>query len=242
MPSKRIQRTGQLLFASLTAVILLACQASSHSPGSSLPPLHVRRLQSVGYDLVNAYVFAPYCYSCHTGAQRPNLSNFSSVMNELGSIEYTCLQTTNPGKMMPKRRRGGLPLEQKKLLRLWINQGAPKAETKISDNRGAGRGSTITFKEVYSQVLERSCTRCHKAGNKWKLKNYADIAAVRAQFKKIVFTTSMDYMPPKHDPPKPPLPKRWMENTALTPGVNRHILTKIQKAIFHKWIEEGMPE
>ena len=242
MPSKKNQQRARLIIAALTAATLLACQASSHGPGSSLPPLHVSRLQSVGYDLVNAYVFAPYCYSCHTGAQKPNLSNFSSVMNELGSVEYTCLQTKNPRKMMPKHRQGGLPPEQRKLLRLWIDQGAPKKEVKISNNNGTRHGSSITFKEVYSQVFQRSCTRCHKAGNKWKLKNYSDLAAVRAQFKKIVFTTSMDYMPPKHDPPKPPLPKRWMENDALTPGVNRHILTTIQKAILHKWIEAGMPE
>lgn len=233
---------AKLMLAAMMSVIafsLVACQSSTHSPGSSLPILHVERLQSVGYDMVDAYVFQPYCMSCHDGNTKPNLSSYSLVMQKIGAIDYTCLGTTDFTKIMPKNRSGGLPPEQKKLLQLWIDMGAPEASTRIN-NGGGTPGKTVTFKQVYAQVFERSCTRCHKAKNHWKLKDYSDIAMVRKQIRGIVFTIAMQYMPPKDKPPVP-LPKHWMEDDALKPGINKNLLNSQQKTLLLEWVKLGMP-
>lgn len=246
-----LRSVGGLIIVSGAIITVVGCQPAKHNQGASLPPLDVAKLQRVGFDLVNAYVFQPYCISCHNGQHRPNLSNYALISKQIGAIENRCFTTTNPKRLMPKGRKGGLPTESAQLLKLWIDQGAPDAPARViheqnnsggSQPAGGGPNKFVTFQQVFKQVIQRNCTPCHKPQNKWKLKDYNDINAVRKQIRGILLTTTLDYMPPKKHPPKPPLPKHWMENLAATPGVNEKALSESQLELLREWVLSGMPK
>ena len=235
-----MKRFATLIFLLAVIVIsfVLAELQSCH-----LDPVGIDKLKAVCFNTEILPIFKNSCgiSGCHDGVNRKVFvaTSYESIMKDVkpgnakGSLVYKVLGRAY-GKIMPPNRQ--LPIEQRMLIEIWIQQGAQNTTCDTAQIPGPGpvtNKDTICFTQNILPILTSSCgiTGCHDAASHrggYVLINYTtltqhqgDIVPFNPNSSHIyqVTTTGGEegIMPP---PPKSPL-------------------TSQQTETFRKWIAQG---
>ena len=182
---------------------------------------------SLSYAKINDLVLAPRCLGCHSGTSQPLLTNYSQVFAKKEKI----FEETIASNKMPK----GKPLTngQYNALKAWLEAGAPENADVVQNPPEAppskeGLVRLVTWEQVRTKVIEKSCTSCHYAGNTSGISSYEDYETVKATVGTIFYTVAIQ-------PVMPPAPNDWPEDQ---PNPNQ--LTRDQKDLISAWIVDGM--
>lgn len=177
-----------------------------------------QNIGDVDYEMVKNFVLSSQCLSCHSNASGNkgglNLENYQSIRNVMNKIIYRSLEK----KDMPTR---GLPEAEFKILKTWIDQGAPE---KVIAGRqkpvGESEAGIVDFEKIQIQIIGPKCLDCHGSKNPLANLDLTSIQVIRANATQI-----FDRMFVKADMPMSPYP----------------VLTPVERRIFLKWIDMGMP-
>lgn len=172
----------------------------------------------VDYEMVKNFVLSSQCLSCHSNLSGNkgglNLESYQAVRGALNKVIYRSLEK----KDMPTR---GLPEAELRVLKAWIEQGAPE---KVIAGRqkpvGESESGVIDFQRIQLQIMAPKCLDCHGPKDPIANLDLTSIQIVRSNITQI-----FDRMFIKGDMPMSPYP-------TLTPSERR---------VFLKWIDMGMP-
>ena len=178
-----------------------------------------------GFVQIQTRVFRPYCLSCHSGSQEPNLLTYEEVKKSLGKInDRAVVQGT-----MPKAQ--SLPDAERQLLKVWIESGAPEqppvagtpaTPTQPGEVLDTGQGidtsgvdpADLRWNRVSVQIFQASCLGCHSGNQAPDLRTYENVKANLAIIGNEIFSKQM--------PPRGPIALKEM-------------------ALLKAWIDQGAP-
>jgi hypothetical protein len=235
------------LLISAAILLFLGCGAPEHSVPVNQPPVEepVEKLTFVSYELIRVKVLRPYCLSCHSGKEKPDLRSYELVKEKLPAIRHSVFELADgEKKKMPPANRQHLSANAKNILKTWLDLDGPEAITAVGDviNEPPADPMDVSWSQVKREVFDKSCNRCHSAGNDWNAIDYTKVGEVKNVFNTIMtFVLFGNTMPPRQDPPKP-LPADWLDNEAIREDPNPNVISNEQKLLLYKWFLNGLTE
>jgi uncharacterized membrane protein len=178
-------------------------------------------LEQLDYAAVQKSVIGPRCLSCHSnqvGNQGGvNLESYKAMRALLNRVAYRALERQDMPPREPMSER------EKRVLRSWIENGAPESITGpvAKPDPQIDQGPTDWAKIQTKIFGPRKCLDCHSGKEPQAGLDLSDILQVRAKagaiFERVIV---------KQDMPLPPLP-------SVSPRERRVLL---------QWFDLGMPE
>ncbi|MGZ3796234.1 MAG: c-type cytochrome domain-containing protein [Pseudobdellovibrionaceae bacterium] len=168
--------------AFVSIFFLLAC--NSYKSKVNGEPQEDITPASINYAFVNAKVFQPKCFKCHSlaGGNKGdvNLETYENVLAKLGDIQN---EVFVEGSMPPAEAGGPLGEYEKNVLKMWIDAGtprtagegpaplpapspAPKPTDPVTPPVNDPEVIGANWNEISKKVFEPKCIKCHQAGEK----------------------------------------------------------------------------
>lgn len=173
----------------------------------------------VDFSLLQSSVIGPRCYGCHTDATGNqggvNLERYKTVRAALSRVAYRSLERRD----MPP---SGLSEPEMKLLRSWIEAGAPEKISGVAQkpDPNLDRGPN-DWTKIRDHVFKAKCLACHSGENPDGDLDLSSLPQVRAHaaviFERVIVTQDM---------PLAPYP----------------VMTPKERRVLLQWFDSGMPE
>lgn len=174
-------------------------------------------LEGLDFKAIQTAVIGPRCLGCHSSAGGSqgglNIETYALVKSHLRRVAYRALEKRD----MPA---GGLSESQGRLLRAWVDAGAPEfarqgPAEKPETDLGAG------WETIRDKVFGAKCMDCHGPANPGGGLDLTSLAMVRAKAA-VIF----DRVIIRQDMPVNPYPT----------------LNDRERGALLKWFDQGMPE
>lgn len=177
---------------------------------------------------VHSLVLEPKCASCHGSGTRLNLNSYSDTRLNLRAIERTVFIE----RSMP--RGGRLNSEQERILRAWIDAGAPELP-RIPEPDIPLVPLEPTYASIRARIFAPKCGSCHSPDG---------------EAKDIPFLDYKEMMESPHDLVIPGNVREsgvWIsisrtDRKRMPPPENAAPLTEEELEAIKRWIESGAPE
>jgi uncharacterized membrane protein len=141
---------------------MMGIKGTDTPPGNQEKP-SPEMLSKISFSDVMTEVFQPKCITCHGSSGGVSLVDFQSARQFLKEIEQAALIENR----MPKSPVSPLTDRERLILRAWIDAGAPERPA-VGEPKPLPPEPVLeaTFDSIRSQILEKKCVLCHKAGGK----------------------------------------------------------------------------
>lgn len=143
----------------LTAFALSGCSYSISKTNGDMIPASGQGMLS--FATVNRYILQPKCVSCHGTQGGVRLENYGDFLTNRNAIEKTVFQTGT----MPKAPVSALSQTQLKLLRDWLDAGAPEIGSGAQMPQPEEPPLEPTFISIKTRIFEAKCFVCHSVGS-----------------------------------------------------------------------------
>jgi mono/diheme cytochrome c family protein len=185
--------------------------------------------ESISFETVNQKIFKTNCTTCHASQRLPILNSYEDYKTHLGQVEKHTLII----KDMPPR--GPLSLKDQRLLKQWIDQGAPFEGAPLIEEPLPVQNpkAPVYWSEINEKIFVKNCNSCHYSGNKLgedgdSLSLFADLEQVRSTMGTIYYATVIAAV-------MPPIQKDAKEG-----DLNLNQLSDSEKELLSRWIIQGM--
>lgn len=207
----------------LLAIFLVGgCDYNHQKGGATLAPVKpvpTEKLDNPDYETVFALVLKDQCVRCHSAAGGLkgdfDMEGYEKVKAEIRNISNRVFVDQD----MPPR--GSLTSDQKKILKLWIDNGAPLKTGCDPENDPEFKCTPFVWSNISTKILLPKCAECHQGEAPEGGFNVTALAEVRSKILVIV-----DRMFVKKDMPAEPVKGLTLED---------------RRAVLN-WIDLGMPE
>lgn len=155
-------------------LILSACnyRVDKTPDNSSALEKLAEKPDSLSYSVIKYYIFDTKCMACHSGGN-VSLNTYSLVKGRIQDIKKTAIEDLT----MPPKKQGPLTKSEIKILKTWIELGAPEF-AKYPVELPPEIPLEATFKSIQKNILEKRCITCHSStgsADHIPLTSYAEI-------------------------------------------------------------------